>query len=141
MVEYTLILLLIVATTRSFITADDKCQQTRSFLIKCPFSLPKTRIYHTVMVTDIGINQLECLDRMESFHWSTAIYCQESLFCGMGLDFTRDYSLVSSSEGIPVKETCNILVRQEAIDCDHLLGSFYKVGVLKGRPHRAKSKS
>ena len=84
------------------------------------------------MVPDIGMNQLECLDKMESFDWSTGVYCQESLFCGMGLDLTRDYSYLTSREVVPVKETCNILVRHDIQSCDQVFASFYEVGIIKG---------
>ena len=110
--------------------------KTFSDLKQCKFLLPKTRIYRTITAAYSGTDQSECLTRMERFHWSTAIFCPLSWFCGMGMDLMRDYSWVTSGEVTPVKEMCHIWVQNDILDCDNLISAIYAAGILKSKLKR-----
>ena len=103
-----------------------------SILKQCQFSLSKIRIHHTIKSVYSGIDQSECLTRMERFPWSTGIFCPLSWFCGMGIELMRDYKWVNSGEVNPVKEKCHIWVQNDLIDCGDLITAIYDAGILKG---------
>ena len=104
-------------------------------LMKCQFSLAKTRIHLSSRVTHSGISQSECEINMIRFHWSVGIFCPLSLFCGMGMELTGDYhpTDLSYHEQTPVKELCNFWVRADMTNCDELYVAIYDAGILRGR--------
>ena len=108
----------------------ENCHRT-SVLKQCQFSVAKNRIHHAIRVVHLGISQSECLIKMESFHWSTGIYCPLSWFCGMGLDLTGDYSWVTSGSASPVREMCNIWVQNDVMNCNNVLSSIYDAKIIR----------
>ena len=103
-----------------------------SLLNQCQFSIAKHRIHHTIIISQSGLGQSECRNKLERFRWSTGIYCPLSWFCGLGMDFERKYDSSKSDDAIPVKELCHIWVQSDVVDCKAFFASLFSSEILKG---------
>ena len=123
---------LLALLTTTVASSETKICNSFSNSKQCQFSLSKIRLYNTTKVAHSGIDQSECLTKLQRFHWSTGVYCPVSLFCGLGINLSRDYRAVVSDEISPVKELCNIWVQIDAMTCGDILKFFYEAKILKG---------
>ena len=107
----------------------------------CQFELPKTPISVTLVTVPLSdvIGQSNCTRRMAQFHWSEALFCPTSSFCGMGLDLLTSegqrYSDVIKKHHervLPVTELCGIIVERTRTSCLEVLTALYEIDILRG---------
>ena len=125
------ILLAVLNASLALVICERSICKLFSSLKQCQFSLAKNRLHSTIKVAHPGIGQSECLNKMERFYWSTGIYCPLSSFCAWEIDLSRSHKV--SDEISPVKELCNIWVRNSVTNCNDVLTSFYQEKILKGK--------
>ena len=99
----------------------------------CDFKVSKAPYFNAVVVTRTGLNKFECLGVMKQFDWSVGIHCEPSLYCGLGLDDSRDYTSFQTSEVEPLSELCEVYVDSLTAKCDVFKSTLYDVGILKSK--------
>ena len=128
MSAYGWLFLLFINSTQFF---GGDCQFCSSKIESCELKIPKNPIYNAVIVPRSGVSQQNCVEKLESFHWSIGIYCQSSSFCGMGLDLKSGYNFGSSGGVAPVDEVCDVIVDRSKFECASLKSTLIDAGVLR----------
>ncbi|XP_075257537.1 uncharacterized protein LOC142349692 [Convolutriloba macropyga] len=71
------------------------------------------------------------MTKVENMRWSVGLYCENSLFCGLGMDLQTDYERPSQPEISPVTEVCDLLVNRQMISCETVLAALYDIKILR----------
>ena len=104
----------------------------KSSVFSCDVPIPKHPMADLVTVRYSGFSREKCLSHMADFKWRLAFFCPSSFFCGLGLNLDTNYhSLGFSDEFVPMKETCEMIVNKDKIDCEEAEEKLYDSGVLK----------
>ena len=98
----------------------------------CDFKIPKKPLYEKIRVFYSGVSIEECITKVENMRWSVGLYCENSLFCGLGMDLQTDYERPSQPEISPVTEVCDLLVNRQMISCETVLAALYDIKILRG---------
>ena len=74
----------------------------------------------------------ECMTKVENMRWSVGLYCESSLFCGLGMDLKTHYERSSQYEISSVTEICDLIVNRQNTKCKNVLRTLYDIKILPG---------
>ena len=108
------------------------CNSCKDTLQICEFMVPKSPIHNAVKLYHTGASQSECEMKIERFDWSIGLYCEGSSFCGVGLDYSKDWSSFVSSAVEPVGEMCRVIVDVSKMSCNQFKQNLFHTGIMRG---------
>ena len=98
----------------------------------CDFKIPKKPVYEKIDVFYSGVSMEECITKVENMRWSVGLYCESSLFCGLGMDLKTNYERPTQPQISSVTEICDLLVNSQKTKCKNVLRTIYDIKILPG---------